>query len=182
MCLHNGVGLKQQRIFPILHLQTHARWYSYDCWKHIVIIHLVWSMRLLQALQEGRSSYVTWAGPSHSMELVLLSLCVCQCAFCPSSSSVYVNVYFITGLSEPWAQGNDLYLPRVSLMMLPRRGYIAVGVCVCLCVRVLETRVSHSFQSVSQCSRFSFLVDALFFSVIISHFCFVGCFLLQQSV
>lgn len=172
--------LKQQRIFPILHLQTHAHWYSYDCRKHIVIIHPVWSMRLFKALQEGRSSYVTWAGPSHSMELVLLSLSVCLCVTVlfvrPVALCTWMCILLLGCLSLGHKEMICTYLE--SLLWC----YIAVGVCACLCVRVLGTRVSHSFQSVSQCSRFSFLVGVVLFSMIIRHFCFVGCFLLRQSV
>lgn len=158
MCLHHGVVFKITKnisdppftkpctlIFLWL-LDTHC--YYPSGLEHVAVSASVRREVILCNL--GRTLTQHGAG---SLELMCVSVSVCQCVFCLSSSSVYVNVYFITGLSEPWAQGNDLYLPRVSLMMLPRRGYIAVGVCACLCVsvraRVRDSCVTVSSQSVS---------------------------------
>lgn len=154
MCLHNAVVFKTTKNISDPAFTKPCR------------LRRLRSMRLFQALQEGRSSYVTWAGLSHCMELVFMGSCVCVCVLLvrPVALCTWMCILLLGCLSLGHKEMICTYLE--SLLRCCPEGatspWVCVRVCACLCVRMLGTRVSHSFPSVSQCSRF-FLVGAFHF-------------------
>lgn len=119
--------------------------------KHKHVCSMCWTSkvmgRLLQALQEGWSSYVTWAGPSVGLELVcrgfcvwvfFLLVCVCVHVFM-SCWCVSIDVYCITGLPKPGDRGKWSHTcPEEFPFWCSPGGYRVV----CVCVRVITHAVS----------------------------------------